>query len=287
MRLEETVGVRAMDTLSAIRVTGAESKSWLNGQVTQQLALMKAGDAAYGLAVDVHGKILADLWVLDRGQDELVAIVPKTARDALLTHLDKYIVMEDVDLEPMEVAVITAQGPAAPGLADGFPCDRLGRGGLDVVVAPDRRDAALAELVAAAEARGGGAVTEAEWERARVRAGRPRYGVDFDGSHRPQEAGLRDLAVSFQKGCYLGQEVVCMLDTRGKLRRRLMRLRGAALAAGDALQAEGKDVGEVTSAVPDDGSWVGLGYVKRAHAEAGQILGSPSGEVRVEGPAGA
>ena len=100
MRLEETVGVRAMDTLSAIRVTGAESKSWLNGQVTQQLALMKAGDAAYGLAVDVHGKILADLWVLDRGQDELVAIVPKTARDALLTHLDKYIVMEDVDLEP-------------------------------------------------------------------------------------------------------------------------------------------------------------------------------------------
>lgn len=78
-----------------------------------------------------------------------------------------------------------------------------------------------------------------------------------------------------------------MLETRGKLRRRLMRLGGDALTAGDALRVEGAEVGQVTSAVQDGAGWIGLGYVKRAHAEAGQILSSPSGDVRVEGPAGA
>lgn len=286
MRLEETVGVRALDELTGILVTGSEAKSWLNGQVTQQLALMKQGEAAYGLAVDVHGKILADLWVLDRG-DDLLVLIPAAAREGLLKHFDKYIVMEDVDLEAHDVAVLTAQGPEAAGIADGFPCDRLGRGGVDVVVPPAERDAALAGLVAAAEARGGGAVTEDEWERARIRAGRPRFGVDFGDSHRPQEAGLRDLAVSFQKGCYLGQEVVCMLDTRGKLRRRLMRLRAETLEVGAPLEVEGAKVGEITSAVADDGVVIGLGYVKRAHAEPGVRLESPAGAVEVAGPAGA
>ena len=78
----------------------------------------------------------------------------------------------------------------------------------------------------AAEARrvGGGAVSEAGFDLARVRAGRPRFGRDFGAQQYPQEAGHKQRAVSFGKGCYLGQEVVCTLENRGRLTRRLVRL---------------------------------------------------------------
>jgi folate-binding protein YgfZ len=76
----------------------------------------------------------------------------------------------------------------------------------------------------------------------------PRYGADFDETHYPQEAGLKERAVSFTKGCYLGQEVVCTLENRGQLRRRMMLIEGEGLEPGQALEgADGKKLGEVRS----------------------------------------
>jgi folate-binding protein YgfZ len=116
------------------------------------------------------------------------------------------------------------------------------------------------------------------WEALRLENGVPRFGKDFDAKTYPQEASLEQRAVSFTKGCYLGQEVVCMLEMRGHVKRKLAPLvletnavpdRGAKVTTD-----QGEEVGEVTSAAfsPSRARAVALAMVKRASAEAGTVL---------------
>ncbi len=279
-------GVRALDT-GVLRVRGEDARSWLNGQITNDIRAMSRGDAIYALVLDGRGKILADAWVLERGEDVLL-VVPRETVEPLREHFDKYIVMEDVELDAPALAVVTVQGARAADVAgsDGFPCDRLGDGGRDVVVPEGDRDAALARLIEAAERVGGGAVDDAAWELARVRRAVPRFGVDFGPANYPQEAGLKDRAVSFTKGCYLGQEVVCTLENRGQLSRRLVRLEGAPARPGDELRADEKVVGQVTSSAldPERGT-IALGYLKRA-VPVGASVASAEGPLTVAGVVG-
>ncbi len=233
--LAQSAGVRRLDD-EVFRISGEDARSWLGGQISNDIRGMERGDAVYTLVLDVRGKILADGWVLERG-DDLVMVVPHGTRAILEAHFDKYIVMEDVELDALDDVVVTVQGPRASEVAErasapSFPCDRLGLGGRDLLVPSADADALERDRTGAAEAIGGGRVGEAGWELARLRAGRPRFGVDFGPANYPQEVGLEQLAVSFDKGCYLGQEVVCTLQNRGQLSRRLV-----ALTAGD-LQAE-------------------------------------------------
>lgn len=290
MRLATSAGVRLLSD-EVLRVSGEDARAWLGGQVTNQTRLMSRGDAVYTLVLDVRGKILADAWVIER--DDLVLVVPPGTRAALLEHFDAYIVMEDVELAALDEAVVTVQGPKAAEVVEragrpSFPCDRLGLGGRDVVVPIADAERTRDELARAAEALGGGAVGEEGWELARLRVGRPRFSIDFGPANYPQEAGLERIAVSFLKGCYLGQEVVCTLQNRGQLSRRLVVLEGAELASGVELRLDGKVVGQVTSAVRDGAAGVarGLGYVKRAAASAGRVLGTERGEVVVKAIAG-
>jgi len=276
--LRETVGVRALE-MAAIRVTGEDARTWINGQVTNDVGRTEKGDAVYALAVDTKGKIASDLWALDLGGDRFDLVVPRDRLEPLLAHLDKYVVMEDVELEGREVTVVSAQGPRHAELdLEGFACDRLGAGGTDVL------DGDLAAAVEAARRLGGGEVSEEAWELARLRAGRPALGADFDEKTLPQEAGLRELAVSFTKGCYVGQEVVCMLENRGQLRRRLVQARADALPEpGSEVTADGAAVGTVRSGAidPEDGrAWIHA-LVKRKHAAEGASLETAAGTLTV------
>ncbi|MBX3268885.1 MAG: folate-binding protein YgfZ [Sandaracinaceae bacterium] len=280
--LAESVGVRALST-GVLRVRGEDARSWLNGQITNDVSRTRAGDAVYALLVDVRGKILSDLFALDRG-DGLDLLVPPSRLAPLLAHLERYVVMEDVELTGEETVVVSAQGPAAGSLGlAGFACDRLGHGGLDLLETP------LARAIEAARALGGGLVDEEAWTLARLRAARPAYGLDFDETNYPQEAALGPRAVSFTKGCYVGQEVVCTLESRGQLRRRLVVIAGAALpASGTSLTRDGVEVGVVRSGVvdPADGTAIALAYVKRASAEPGVELASARGPVTIRYVAG-
>jgi hypothetical protein len=292
--LEEVAGVRRLPDLSVLSVTGDDTRSWLNGQLTNDVRDTKPGQAVYALAVTVKGKILADVWVYDRGQDRFWLAVPTSAVPALLASFEAQIIMEDVDVEDdVALAVVAVVGPAAPDVVNAvtdlegrvFSTTRLSQTSRDVIVASGQTTLEDA-LITAAEALGGGAVTASAWELARLRARAPRYPVDFDARNYPQEAGLKDRAVSFQKGCYLGQEVVCMLETRGKLSKRLVLLAvdGADAIAADTTIADdaGKDIGRVTSSVQGDDGTLALGYVKAAFAEKGRVLsvGGRSAEVR-------
>ncbi len=287
-RVAEAAGVRIPNEF-VLRVRGEDAPSWLNGQITNQILTSKPGDAIYALVLDGRGKILSDVWVL-LGEADLLLLTPAERRAELVEHFDKYIVMEDVELRPEDRAVVKVQGPRAAEVVSradlsGYPCDRLGLGGIDVLGEPGTAEDLHAKLTATAEALGGGAVGEAGWELARLRQARPRWNVDFGHAHYPQEAGLSRLAVSFVKGCYLGQEVVCTLENRGQLSRRLVVLTGAADAAepGDALVFDGKTTGQLTSRVEDPpGRMRALGYLKRAAAQPGSMVEGPRGPLIVE-----
>ena len=293
--LERHAGMRRLDDHLVLAFSGEDAHGWLGGQVTNQVTKTKPGDAVYALFTNVKGKVLADAFIVhvshDEDDDLLYAIVPSAAREPLLESFDKYIVMEDVEVRVRDdLAVLTVQGPAAGELVGlvpeareaSWPCDRLGTGGRDVVVATD----ALPSIEAALRDAGALPVSESGWELARLRLSVPRFGADFGPESYPQEAGLSRRAVSFTKGCYLGQEVVCMLENRGKLSRRLVALElpaGAASATGTPIVDGDREVGRTTSAAtdPDEGVVRALAMIKAAAAEPGRALRVGDTEARL------
>lgn len=281
-----TVLVVRSPACAMLRVRGGDRVSWLNGLLTCDLARSSVGDVVYGLVVTQKGRISCDLWVVF-GVDELHVIVPKASVDELAGIFERHLIMEDAELSVDDegFAVYLAIGPKSSALLDaqrsagalGGLTDRTGLGGA-LFVHP-RGDAAALEgaLEATVGALGGLVGDEAAYDVLLVERAVPRFGKDFDTSTYPQEVGLEKTAVSFSKGCYLGQEVVCMLELRGHVNRRLVLLgvagaalpeRGAAVVATD-----GSAVGEVTGAVlsPTRGV-LALAMIRRSHASVGAEL---------------
>jgi folate-binding protein YgfZ len=288
--LESTVGVRGLSDV-VLSAQGEDARSWLQGQITNDVARSEPGMATYTLVTTVKGRVLGDAWVLDRGQAGFWLVVPEAAAAGVHDQLERQIIMEDVELTRPEACVLTAQGPAAGELRaavslPAFAVDRLGLGGVDFVCeGEDACGARLDAIATAAAAVGGARVSEDEWEAVRVARAVPSYGRDFDAGTYPQEAGL-GRAVSFTKGCYVGQEVVCRLEQRGKVTRRLVCLEVPTEPAG-AIEAGGEPVGEITSAAPKAGGWIALGYVKRralADRHALTVGGAPATVRAVVGP---
>jgi folate-binding protein YgfZ len=272
--LQQAAGLFALTDRAVISVSGDDARSWLQGQVSNQLEGLDSGESVYAFVLTLKGRVAADVWVLGREDDEIWLDVPASEVDPLLARLDRYIIMEDVDLEHRpELRVLTAQGPQASKVSGGgWNADRLGRGGGRMWVVPEAEAGAeLNRLTTSCQALGGGLVGERAWADAHVLLGRPRFGVDFGNWTYPQETGLSSVAVSFTKGCYIGQETVTMLQSRGKAPKVLWRweIEGSELPPPKTpIEKDGTIVGEVTSAAALDGSVAALGFLKRGH-EAG------------------
>jgi tRNA-modifying protein YgfZ len=271
----------AAPSLAVLPVRGADRRTWLNGLVTCDVTKLDDGRATYGLAVAQKGRILTDL-VLVADKDRVLLVAPATEMAALRAAFDRYLVMEDAEMGDVgELTVGFVHGPASAAALDaargagatGGPLDVTGLGGA-IVLSPKDAEAVVRETLAAVAAVG----DDAGWDALRLERGVPRFGVDFDATMYPQEASLEKRAVAFDKGCYLGQEVVCMLEMRGHVKRKLMPL---VLGAGDVpakgasvTTTAGDVVGEVTSAAlsPTLGAPVALAMIKYAHAKAGEKL---------------
>ena len=224
------------DTLLA---RGPDRKTWLDGLVTCSVASVAPGQAGYGLLLTKQGKIVTDVFLVDDGAVLYIGVAPghgPSARELL----DRYLVMEDAELEgPLPAtAWRLAQGAAAAGTASG----QLKLGSLSASLWVERDS-----VTAALDATALGGLLAAH--------GLGVFGVDFTEHDNPHEASLDRIAVSWTKGCYLGQEVVCMQDMRGKVKRRLVVLEGPAqlmpaTAAGkpSVLLPDGSVVGQVSSA---------------------------------------
>ena len=267
---------------AVLRIAGADRVTWLNGVVTCDVAKMNAGDARYGLAVTQKGRILADFYVICL-QDTLIAALPASELESVHQAFEKYLVMEDCELTPEpKSAVWQVAGPNARLLLEAARA-KNGVGGLvseelAVVIAEASAIAEVeAALTGALASVGGVAVDEAGREIVRQELAVPRFGFDFDLTTYPQEAGLEKRAVAFDKGCYLGQEVVCMLELRGHVKRKLVSLAVDGAAApkhgDDVLNSAGEKIGQVTSAsVSPTLGVLALAMVKAALAEAGTEL---------------
>jgi len=271
--IQRSVGVLSLSDRAIIAVSGDDAREWLQGQLTNQLEGVEPGGSSYAFVLTLKGRILADVYALFR-EDDLWLDVPAAQVDALLERFDRYIIMEDVDLEHRaDLRVITAQGPSANEVAEaGWPADRLGVGGREWVVPSADLESELERLTLCSRELGGGWVSEQAWNHSHVLRGRPRFGVDFGEWTYPQETGLNPLAVSFKKGCYIGQETVVMLENRGKAPKVLWRW---ALQSAEPPEAKAPIwlgdtvVGEITSAVPEHEGAVALGFLKRGQESEG------------------
>jgi hypothetical protein len=271
--LEHSVGVLALGDRAIISVAGDDARDWLQGQITNQLEGVEPGSSVYAFVLTLKGRILGDVYVLVR-DDDLWLDVPASQVDALLERFDRYIIMEDVDIEHRkDLRVIAAQGPRSDELGGGgWRVDRLGVGGRQWVVAHDEAESKLEHLARRSRELDGGGVSEQVWGHAHVVRGRPRFGVDFGDWTYPQESGLTPVAVSFKKGCYIGQETVVMLENRGKAPKVLWRWAiesPEAAAAKSPIMMKDRVVGEITSAVSTDQGALGLGFLKRGNESEG------------------
>jgi folate-binding protein YgfZ len=271
--LESSVGAWLRSDRTVISVSGDDAHEWLQGQITNQCEGAKPGESVYGFVLTLKGRVMADVWALFH-HEGIWLDVPESQVDALLQRLDHYIIMEDVDLEHRaDLRIFVAQGPKSDGLAEGdWPADHLGTGGREWIVEQSKVDEELERVSARARALGGGWINAEAWASAHVVRGRPRFGVDFGDWTYPQETGLTPIAVSFNKGCYVGQETVVMLQNRGKAPKVLWRwtLHGSEVPAPKSeIRREGEAVGELTSAARFGERVEALGFLKRGHeAEA-------------------
>jgi tRNA-modifying protein YgfZ len=296
--LTEACGLVDRSERGKLALTGSETKVFLQGQVTNDIEGLEPGRGCYAAFLTHKGKMLGDMRVLDLG-DELLLDTERVALQELFNMIRRYKLGSDVELHKrtVELALLSLVGPNArriAGAADLGTREHDNRraqvgdrdvtlvatdAGVDVFCAAG--DAAAVR--AALEAAGAVPVGEDAAEVVRVEHGRPRYGVDIDEGVIPQEAGLNERAVSFTKGCYVGQETVARLFYRGKPNRHLrgLRLSGPA-ARGDALRLGEKEVGRLGSVVvsPVHGP-IALALVRR-EAEPGDTLAVGDGGTAAE-----
>jgi folate-binding protein YgfZ len=305
--LRESCGLIDRSERGKLALSGAGAVEFLNGQVTNELATLRPGEGCYAAFLTHKGKMLGDLRILARGDGdgddpagaprerssgaprELLLDTERVALQALFDMIRRFKVGYDVELHKrtLERGLLSLIGPDSERIAaaaelpatensnapveiDGVPALAVRTDvGVDLLC-----DAADSErLTAALCERGAVPVSEQAAECLRIEHGRPRYGIDLDDTTIPQEAGLNERAVSFTKGCYVGQETVARLFYRGKPNRRLRGLRlseptepGAELRLGE------RAVGRLTSAVvsPALGP-IGLALVRR-EAEIGTAV---------------
>ncbi|MHB1538791.1 MAG: CAF17-like 4Fe-4S cluster assembly/insertion protein YgfZ, partial [Solirubrobacteraceae bacterium] len=279
-----------------LALTGADAAEFLNGQVTNEIVALPPGTGCYAAFLTHKGKMLGDLRVLAAGDAQLLLETERVALQALFDMIARFKVGHDVELHKrtLESSLLSLIGPRARevlarGSGDAQPpperehahvaTEIAGRAvraiataapdGIDVLCEHGDRDAVLGRLLEA----GAEVVSDQAAEILRIERGRPRYGIDLDGSVIPQEAGINDRAVSFTKGCYVGQETVARLHYRGRPNRHLRGLELAQpVSAGTPLLLGDREVGTLTSVAlsPRLGP-IGLALVRR-EAELGTTL---------------
>ena len=293
---------------------GTDREKFLHGQVTNDVAGLPADGGCYATIVDGKARLQADLFIYKLSQEILLDFEPGLT-EKLIQRLEKYIIAEDVqvvDVSP-HYGLLSLQGPESEpilrqsGWFAHLPARnlswvraettdwgeiylarnaRLATVGFDLFVPMDHLEQAALALDNATQTAGGGFAGWDAFEIARIEAGIPRFGADMDETNLAPEA-VQANAISYAKGCYIGQEIIARIRTYGSVAKSLRVLQLPAdlnrlPARGEKLvTAEGKEVGYITSATlsPRSGTGIALGYVRReANAPATILhLGSSEG----------
>jgi folate-binding protein YgfZ len=285
-QLREECGVLVRER-GFLDVLGPDGAEYLQGQLTNDVEALAVGEGQYAALLDRKGHMQADLRVLRVGDEAILLDSEPATRDAALRHLTMYSIGRDVQVGDAtdERGAISLIGPRAAEIAATPPLPEFAneattiaatdvlavgtRDGIDLLLPLAERDRVLAALVDA----GAVEVSPEAVEILRVESGVPRFGAEMDTATMPAEAAIVEDAVSFTKGCYIGQETVARLHYKGKPNRHLrgLRLSGAA-EPGAALRLGEKEVGTLGGSVvsPALGP-IGLAIVRR-EAEPGTEL---------------
>jgi tRNA-modifying protein YgfZ len=281
-----------------LALTGADAKEFLNGQISNDVEALEPGAGLYAALLTNKGKMLGDLRVIDLG-DELWLDTERGALQALFDMIRRAAIGWRVELHKrtLQQALLSLVGPRAlevVGAGDWAGVEHANRrarlGVVDVaLIATDLGVDVVCAAEDAGRVRDALAVPEAPEAAAevlRVESGRPRYGIDLDETVIPQEAGLNERAVSFTKGCYVGQETVARLHYKGKPNRHLRGLRlSAAVETGAPLLLGERDVGRVGSSVvsPRHGP-IALAIVRREAQPGAELAAGGARATVVELP---
>ncbi len=303
--LRGSAGVLDLGFRGRLVLTGADRVRLLNGQVTNNVKDLPAGAGCYAALVTNKGRMQSDLNIYILPEEILLDFEPGLSA-ALEERFNKFIIADDVqviDAAP-HYGLFSVQGPQAWAVIEKLGLNfarpekdlhstslkddtlgemycmnhpRLGTTGFDLFAPTNSLGALADKLSAAARELGGRAAGWRALETARIESGRPRFGAEMDGSNLPPEAGLESRAISYTKGCYIGQEVIARLRTYGQVAKALRGLRfaeGARPEKGDKLFFGDKEVGYVCSAIhsPALAANLGLGYVRKEHNQIGTAL---------------
>jgi tRNA-modifying protein YgfZ len=267
--LRRSVGWLDLSARSRLLIKGADRKRFLHGQVTNDVNRLQPGQGCYAFIVTAKGKIESDVNIYCLEDAFLLDFEPGLTQ-RIAARFDKYIIAEDVQIEDAseKYAMFTVQGPQAnpPTHVGGysFQNPRGTARGFDLFVP-------VAEKVDLQGKR----CSEEALEIIRIESGIPRFGIDMDETNLAPEAAIEARAISYTKGCYIGQEVISRIRTYGQVAKALRGLLCEALPKrGDKLLLDGKEVGYVTSAVfsPVLKANIALAYVRREHNAIGTKL---------------
>jgi len=292
--LRSGCGVFDLGWRAKLVVTGRDRTRWLNGMVANNIRGLAAGHGVYSFLLNAQGHILGDMYVFNRGESFLID-TDRAQAGGLAQLLKKYIIMDQVVLSEAGEKQITTLGVEGPQSKDvllraGFEPSELQplevedrmwndasislirslQGGYMIWLPPEHAGA-MWEALAAAGATPVGAEAVEMW---RIAAGIPRYGVDIRERDLPQDTG-QEHAFNLKKGCYIGQEIVERIRSRGAVHRRFtgFSFEGPAPPPGTKIEQDGRDVGEVTSvAVLPSGKRIGLGYLRREAGGPGTTI---------------
>jgi folate-binding protein YgfZ len=296
--LRDAAGVIDLSGRSRLCLTGADRVTFLHGQVTNDVKRLKPGEGCYAALISAKGRMQSDLNLYVLADEVLLDFEPGYA-SAVAQRLEKYVIAADVqvvDAAP-HYGLLSVQGPRAmevvaalnlgaplpgkpfhfitvqePTLGQVYLVNqpRLGTAGYDLFVPVGSLGAVADKLITAVRAVGGRACGWDALETVRIEAAIPRFGQDMDESNLPPEAGLDERAISYSKGCYIGQEIIARIRTYGQVAKTL---RGLKLAdglkslpkKGDKLHRGDQEIGYVTSAIasPTLKSNIALAYLRR------------------------
>ena len=283
-------GIYDLGWRAKVAVTGGDRVRWLNGMISNNVRDLAAGHGVYGFLLNAQGRIQADLYAFQRGESLLVD-TEQSQREKVLQLFDHFIIADDVEVAdisdkitalgltgPESRSVLQKAGIQVPDLAFLQFADATWREiGITVLhsgeeareswqvwIAPER----VAELWEALVKAGAKPAGSAALNLFRISRGIPQFGQDIRERDLPQETGQMR-ALSFTKGCYLGQEIVERIRSRGAVHRQFtaFAVEGPLPAPGEKIQAEEKESGEVTSSavlpLPGGDRAVALGYLRR------------------------
>lgn len=238
---------------SLVEASGPDAGKFLQSFCTNDVQRLSDGESCEAMFTDVKARVLAYGWVARRAAEHFEILLASDRAESLLEHLDRYLIREQVELKA-RLCDLVAIGKLDGGtLLPAFGTEvrvRLGEGSPPA----------------------GTSMAIEEFQELRIRLGVPFDGIDVDEQNLPQEVDRNQQAISFTKGCYLGQEPVARIDALGRVNWLLRGLEIEGSASTSEITSEGKVVGRITSKAVVGSGAVALGYLRREHAEPGNAV---------------